>query len=36
MGRIRLFDVLPRRFDLELTGLSRTDNVAHLEYRVLR
>ena len=32
----RLFDVLPRRFDLELKALSQTDSVAHLEYRVVR
>ena len=26
----------PQRTDLELTGLSQTGSVAHLEYRVLR
>jgi dihydrofolate reductase len=35
-GGRRLFDVLPERADLELTGLSQTGNIAHLEYRVLR
>ena len=32
----RLFDVLPQRVDLELTSLSQTDSVVHLEYRVAR
>jgi dihydrofolate reductase len=35
-GGRRLFDVLPRRVDLALKGLSQTGSVAHLEYRVLR
>ena len=35
-GGRRLFDELPARTDLELTGLSQTGSVAHLEYRVLR
>jgi len=35
-GGRRLFDVLPQRVDLELTGLSQTDSIAHLEYRVAR
>ncbi len=35
-GGRRLFDELPKRFDLELKGLSQTDSVAHLEYRVVR
>jgi dihydrofolate reductase len=35
-GGRRLFDQLPARTDLELTGLSKTGSVAHLEYRVLR
>jgi dihydrofolate reductase len=35
-GGRRLFDELPQRFDLELRGLSQTDSVAHLEYRVVR
>jgi dihydrofolate reductase len=32
----RLFDRLPRRIELEQTGVSQTDGVAHLEYRVVR
>jgi dihydrofolate reductase len=35
-GGRRLFDVLPERVELEQTGLSRDDDVTHLEYRVLR
>ena len=35
-GGRRLFDQLPRRIELEQTGLSQTGDVAHLEYRVLR
>jgi dihydrofolate reductase len=35
-GGRRLFDQLPERIELEQTGLSQTDGVAHLEYRVLR
>ena len=35
-GGRRLFDELPDRTDLELTGLSRTGSVAHLDYRVAR
>jgi dihydrofolate reductase len=35
-GGRRLFDQLPRRIELEQTGLSQTDGVTHLEYRVLR
>ncbi len=31
----RLFDQLPQRIELEQTGLSQTDGVTHLEYRVL-
>jgi dihydrofolate reductase len=33
-GGRRLFDRLPQRTDLELVGLDRTGNVAHLEYRL--
>ena len=33
-GGRRLFDRLPQRVDLELTGLSQTGSVTHLEYRV--
>jgi hypothetical protein len=29
-------DELPERVELERTGLSKTDGVTHLEYRVLR
>ncbi len=32
----RLFDQLPQRTELERTGLSETDGVTHLEYRVVR
>ena len=35
-GGRRLFDQLPQRIELEQTGLSQTDGVTHLEYRVLR
>jgi dihydrofolate reductase len=35
-GGRRLFDRLPQRIELEQTGLSQTDGVTHLEYRVLR
>jgi hypothetical protein len=35
-GGRRLFDALPQRVDLELTGLSQTGSVNHLDYRVLR
>ena len=35
-GGRRLFDELPQRIELERTGLSQTDGVTHLEYRVLR
>ena len=35
-GGRRLFDQLPQRVDLEQTGVSQTDGVTHLEYRVLR
>jgi dihydrofolate reductase len=35
-GGRRLFDLLPQRIELEQTGLSQTDGVTHLEYRVLR
>jgi hypothetical protein len=35
-GGRRLFDRLPERVELEQTGLSQTDGVAHLEYRVVR
>jgi dihydrofolate reductase len=35
-GGRRLFDELPKRFDLELQGFDQTGNVAHLEYRVVR
>ena len=35
-GGRRLFDELPQRLELEQTGLSQTDGVTHLEYRVLR
>jgi dihydrofolate reductase len=34
-GGRRLFDQLPQRIELEQTGLSQTDGVTHLEYRVL-
>ena len=32
----RLFDEFPQRIELEQTGLSQTDGVTHLEYRVVR
>jgi dihydrofolate reductase len=35
-GGRRLFDRLPERAELELTGLSQTGGVTHLEYRVAR
>jgi alkaline phosphatase len=35
-GGRRLFDQLPQRIELEQTGLSQTEGVTHLEYRVLR
>jgi dihydrofolate reductase len=35
-GGRRLFDQLPQRVELERTGLSETDGVTHLEYRVVR
>jgi len=35
-GGRRLFDQLPQRIEMEQTGLSQTDGVTHLEYRVLR
>jgi dihydrofolate reductase len=35
-GGRRLFDQLPGRIELEQTGLSKTDGVTHLEYRVIR
>ena len=35
-GGRRLFELLPERVELEQTGLSRTDGVTHLEYRVVR
>jgi dihydrofolate reductase len=35
-GGRRLFDTLPERIDLELTGLSQTGSIAHLDYRVAR
>ena len=35
-GGRRLFDELPRRIELEQTGLSQTDGVTHLDYRVVR
>jgi dihydrofolate reductase len=35
-GGRRLFDELPKRVELQQTGLSQTDGVAHLEYRVVR
>jgi dihydrofolate reductase len=35
-GGRRLFDELPQRVELERTGLSQTDGVTHLEYRVVR
>jgi dihydrofolate reductase len=35
-GGRRLFDELPQRVELELTGHSQTGGVTHLEYRVVR
>jgi dihydrofolate reductase len=35
-GGRRLFDQLPQRIEPEQTGLSQTDGVTHLEYRVRR
>ena len=35
-GGRRLFDQLPERIELEQTGLTKTDGVTHLEYRVVR
>jgi dihydrofolate reductase len=35
-GGRRLFDQLPERVELELTGVSQTGGVTHLEYRVRR
>ena len=35
-GGRRLFDQLPQRIELEKTGVSETDGVTHLEYRVVR
>jgi dihydrofolate reductase len=35
-GGHRLFDQLPERTELEQTGVSQTDGVTHLEYRVVR
>jgi dihydrofolate reductase len=35
-GGRRLFDRLPQRVELEQTGLTQTDGVTHLEYRVVR
>jgi dihydrofolate reductase len=35
-GGRRLFDQLPQRVELEQAGLSQTDGVTHLEYRVVR
>jgi dihydrofolate reductase len=35
-GGRRLFDQLPKRTELEQTGLSQADGVTHLEYRVVR
>jgi riboflavin biosynthesis pyrimidine reductase len=35
-GGRRLFDQLPKRTELEQTGLSQTDGLTHLEYRVVR
>jgi hypothetical protein len=34
-GGRRLFDQLPERGELDQTGLSQTDGVTHLEYRVV-
>jgi dihydrofolate reductase len=35
-GGRRLFDKLAERTELERTGLSQTDGVTHLEFRVVR
>jgi dihydrofolate reductase len=35
-GGRRLFDQLPERIELEQTGLTQTDGVTHVEYRVVR
>ena len=35
-GGRRLFDQLPQRVELKQTGLSETDGVTHLEYRVVQ
>jgi dihydrofolate reductase len=35
-GGRRLFDQLPQRVELEQTGVTDTEGVAHLEYRVVR
>jgi dihydrofolate reductase len=35
-GGRRLFDQLPRRVELKQTGVTETEGVAHLEYRVVR
>jgi dihydrofolate reductase len=35
-GGRRMFDELPQRIELQQTGLSQTDGVTHLEYRVVR
>ena len=35
-GGRRLFDQLPQRVELAQTGVTETDGVAHLEYRVVR
>jgi dihydrofolate reductase len=35
-GGRRLFDQLPKRLELEQTGLTQTDGVTHLTYRVAR
>ena len=34
-GGLRLFDRLPQRIELEQTGLTETDGVTHLAYRVV-
>ena len=34
-GTVGWFDQLPKRIELEQIGLSQTDGVTHLEYRVL-
>ena len=35
-GGRRLFDLLPKRIELERTGLGETGGVTNLEYRVVR